>query len=283
MKIVVAETAGFCMGVERAVDLALKNSDGANKPLYTLGPLIHNHQTMEMLKSHNVTSISEEENPTTDRSLLVRAHGIPPKTEKEYREKGYELIDGTCPKVRTVHKVIEKYRKTDHEIVITGDDGHAEVVGLMGYADGHGHLINNLDELPTLPESMQKICVVSQTTFNSHDFDIISDAIADKYPKANVIIRKTICAATDERQTEIIALRDKMDAIIVVGGRHSANTIRLAEIAGETGVPVFHIEEAQELDIAKLAGYGTVAVTAGASTPRWLVEKVVDLIEEYHN
>ncbi len=281
MKITVAETAGFCMGVERAVDMALKNSENGEKELYTLGPLIHNTQTIEMLEQNNVTPLPDgatsEESGTP---LLVRAHGIPPQKEEEYSEKGFDLIDGTCPKVKVVHNVIKKYRKQDFSIVITGDEGHAEVIGLMGYADPEGYLIGSIEEVATLPENLDKICVVSQTTFNMIEYDEVVEAIRLRYPNAEVEAKKTICKATDDRQTEVVEVRDATEMMVVVGGRHSANTMRLAEIAGHTGKKVVHIEDTAELKADDFKGYSHVGITAGASTPGWLVQQVVDTINE---
>lgn len=269
------------MGVERAVHLALKNSDSGKKELYTLGPLIHNTQTIQMLEKNNVTPLpTDDVNVPAGTNLLIRAHGIPPKTEKEFRERGYDLIDGTCPKVKLVHRVITKYKDLGYDIVITGDEGHAEVIGLMGYTDGHGHLISGIDEIDSLPKDMKKICIVSQTTFNLVEYDEVVDAIKAAYPDADVIGEKTICSATDKRQTEVIDVRDHTEMMVVVGGKHSANTLRLAEMAGETGKPVLHIEEKGELKKEHFDGIECLGITAGASTPGWLVEEVVEKIKE---
>lgn len=281
MKITVAKTAGFCMGVERAVHLALKNSDNGNKELYTLGPLIHNTQTIKMLEKNNVTPLPVDDvTVPTGTNLLVRAHGIPPKTEAEYKKKGYKLIDGTCPKVKLVHRVITKYKDLGYDIVITGDEGHAEVIGLMGYAEGHGHLISGIDEIAMLPKEMKKICIVSQTTFNMVAYDEIVEKIRQSYPDADVIGEKTICSATDRRQMEVIDVCSVTEMMVVVGGKHSANTLRLAEMAGECGKPVVHIEDTSELKREHFKGVEHIGVTAGASTPGWLVEEVVEKIKE---
>lgn len=281
MKITIAKTAGFCMGVERAVHLALKNSDNGNKELYTLGPLIHNTQTIKMLEKNNVTPLPVDDiNMPTGTNLLIRAHGISPKIEEEYKEKGYHLIDGTCPKVKLVHRVITKYKDLGYDIVITGDEGHAEVIGLMGYAEGHGHLIGGIEEVKNLPTDLQKICIVSQTTFNMIEYDEVVEEIRKAYPEADVACEKTICSATDKRQTEVVDVCEKAEMMVIVGGKHSANTLRLTEMAAESGKPVVHIEDTDELTKEHFHNITHIGITAGASTPGWLVEEVVDKIKE---
>lgn len=280
MKITVAKTAGFCMGVERAVHLALKNSDNGEKKLYTLGPLIHNNQTIKMLEKNNVTPLPVDDvNVPTGTNILIRAHGIAPKIEEEYRNKGYNLIDGTCPKVKLVHRVITKYKDRGYDIVITGDEGHAEVIGLMGYAEGHGHLIGSVSDISNLPRDMEKICIVSQTTFNMAEYDEVVSEINKQFPHANVIGEKTICSATDKRQTEVVDVCAMTEMMVIVGGKHSANTLRLAEMAGESGKPVVHIEDTAELTKEHFVNVKHVGITAGASTPGWLVEEVVEKIK----
>lgn len=269
------------MGVERAVHLALKNSDNGNKKLYTIGPLIHNTQTIKMLENNNVTPLpANDVDVPMGANLLVRAHGISPQTEAEYKDKGYELIDGTCPKVKLVHRVITKYKDLGYNIIITGDEGHAEVIGLMGYTEGYGYLIGGVDDITSLPKDMKKVCIVSQTTFNMVEYDDVVAKIKEAYPDADVVGEKTICSATDKRQTEVIDVRNMTEMMIVVGGKHSANTLRLAEMAGETGKPVVHIEDTAELNANHFVGVKHVGITAGASTPGWLVEEVVQRIEE---
>lgn len=281
MEITIAKTAGFCMGVERAVHLALKNSDNGKKELYTLGPLIHNTQTIKMLEKNNVTPLPVDGvNVPKGTNLLIRAHGISPYIENEYRNKGYNLIDGTCPKVKLVHRVITKYKDLGYDIIITGDEGHAEVIGLMGYTEGHGHLIGSVDEIGTLPNNLKKICIVSQTTFNMVEYDDVVDKIRLAYPDSDVICEKTICSATDRRQTEVIDVCAMTEMMVIVGGKHSANTLRLAEMAGQSGKPVVHIEDTTELTADHFTNVRHIGITAGASTPGWLVEEVVDKIKD---
>lgn len=275
MKIIIANTAGFCMGVKRAVDLALENAGKVPGGLKTIGPLIHNRQTVEMLKERGVTDIDNNDNDGRPCTLLIRAHGIPPETERKYIARRHAIIDGTCPKVKTVQKVIARYRDEGYRIVITGDEGHAEVTGLLGYAGKSGLLIHTPEEVDTLPP-LEKVCLVSQTTFDRNTFDRIAEAIRSRFKAGDVVVKKTICAATDLRQAETEALAKQVDALIVVGGKNSANTQRLATIARTCGTPTQLVETEDEIDWQAIARCKILGVTAGASTPNWMIKRVTD-------
>jgi (E)-4-hydroxy-3-methyl-but-2-enyl pyrophosphate reductase len=278
MKIIVAKTAGFCMGVKRAVDLALENAGKFPDGLKTIGPLIHNQQTLAMLRQRKVAEFDESIDGARPTTLLVRAHGIPPETQARYTGKGHAIIDGTCPKVKTVHRVIERYRSEGFSIVIAGDRGHAEVIGLLGYAGEAGYLINSVEDIASLPD-LERICLVAQTTFDRTAFDVIAAEILDRYKGREVIIKKTICAATDQRQAETEGLARLVDAVIVVGGKNSANTRRLAEIARNCGTPTLLVETEEEIQWNDIAYCKTIGVTAGASTPNWMIKRVTDYLQ----
>jgi len=278
MKIIVAQAAGFCMGVKMAVDRALELSDDRASATWTLGPLIHNKQTIDMLRQRGVSALDEENLPPAPSKLLIRAHGVPPEVMEKYKALGYDIVDGTCPKVKTVHKVIERHRRMGYEIIITGDEGHAEVIGLLGYAGDKGHLIQTLDDVDGLPR-FGKVCLVSQTTFGRVLFDEIAEKIKVKYSGSDVIVKKTICSATDQRQAETQRLARSVDALIVVGGKNSANTQRLAKIGQECGVHTQAVETEEEIEWEPLSGCRRVGVTAGASTPNWMIKRVCDHLQ----
>jgi (E)-4-hydroxy-3-methyl-but-2-enyl pyrophosphate reductase len=278
MKIIIAKTAGFCMGVKRAVDMALENAGNIPDGLRTIGPLIHNRQTLAMLRQRKVAEFDEPIDGARPSTLIIRAHGIPPELQERYAGKGHSIIDGTCPKVKTVHKVIERYRTEGFSIVIAGDRGHAEVTGLLGYAGDSGYLVNSAAEVGSLPD-LNKICLVAQTTFDRTAFDVIAAKILDRYKGREVVIKKTICAATDQRQTETEALARQVDAVIVVGGKNSANTRRLAEIARNCGTPTMLVETEEEINWNDIASCKTVGITAGASTPNWMIKRVTDYLQ----
>ncbi|MBD3316927.1 MAG: 4-hydroxy-3-methylbut-2-enyl diphosphate reductase, partial [Chitinivibrionales bacterium] len=275
MRIIIAETAGFCMGVRRAVDLAVDHSTGGSTKIFTLGPLIHNRQTVAMLRDRGVETLDEKTSPSPSARILIRAHGVPPQKREYYEHLGHPIIDGTCPKVTTVHRVITRYREQGYAIVVAGDEGHAEVVGLMGYAGSAGHRVQSPQDIDNLPD-FKKVCLVSQTTFDRETFDEIAARLKRRYEGSEAIVRKTICSATNKRQKETRELASKVDAIIVVGGKHSANTLRLANICQKYAPITLHIENEQEIEWETLAGCGTIGVTAGASTPNWLINRVAE-------
>ena len=265
------------MGVRRAVDLALECSCKSKENIYTLGPLIHNNQTVQMLKERGIISLEESDTPPKNSTVLIRAHGVAPNVQKLW-EESCKIIDGTCPKVKAVHKVIEKYQNMGYTIIIAGDSGHAEVIGLQGYAQNKAYIINKPEDIKKLPE-LKKICLVSQTTFDSSLFDDISKEIQKHFNNnCDIIIKKTICSATEQRQNEIKELAKKVDTIIIVGGKNSANTKRLASIAESSKKPVQWVETENEILWEKLANCKTIGITAGASTPNWMIRRITDYI-----
>ena len=272
MKILVAETAGFCWGVRRALDQAVDLAKKADGPVQTFGPLIHNAQVLEELTEQNiqaVNSLSEIRGGT----VLVRAHGIRPEVFDQLRATGADVYDATCPLVRKVQKIIMKYGNDGYDVVVVGDDHHAEVVGLRGYAAGRCFVVANEKEAESLPE-FDKVCVVSQTTQNDDTFARTVDVIKQK---ARLIrSTNTVCEPTRDHQRETIDLARRVDLMVVVGGRHSANTCRLADLAAQEGPRVLHIETEAELKTSDFAGCNAVGVTAGASTPEWMINRVVE-------
>jgi len=277
MKILVADTAGFCWGVRRALDQAVDLAKKIDGPVQTFGPLIHNAQVMEELTEQNIHSV-ENITEITGGTVLVRAHGIRPDTFAQLRASGADVYDATCPLVRKVQKIITKYANDDYDVVIVGDDHHAEVVGLRGYTKGQCFVVADEKEAETLP-TFDKVCVVSQTTQNDDTFARTVEVIKQK---ARIIrATNTVCEPTRDHQRETIDLARQVDLMIVVGGRHSANTCRLADLAAKEGVRVLHIETDEELKESDLAACQTIGVTAGASTPEWMINRVVEKLEAF--
>ena len=274
-RVKVAKTAGFCMGVRRAMKAVLEAARTSEGEISVLGPLVHNHQAMEMLAARRVKVLSAPEEARGG-VVCLRAHGVPPEIKEALLRPGLEVMDLTCPHVRKAQRIVERHAAKGDEILILGDPGHAEVVGLLGYARGKGHVISSREDLEDLPP-MERVCVVAQTTQSRRRFEELEPLIRKRFPRAEIF--DTVCSATDERQAEVRALAREVDAVLVVGGRHSANTVRLVEIAREEGVPAFHIETAAELDRKTLSGFRTIGVTAGASTPNWVFRAVVDEAE----
>ena len=280
MRIKLANTAGFCPGVRRAMNLILEAANKKKGPLYTYGPLIHNPQAIEMLASKGVQVLEPGDEPASGEqgaTVIIRSHGVAPEERKKIRSWGARVGDATCPRVSRVQSIIKKHVRQGYIPIIIGDRGHSEVTGLLGYAGPQGRVVETTDEIKDLPDA-EKVCVVAQTTQDVKVFRRIARAIKEKYPHA--LIFDTICDATGHRQNEAQSLAEEVDAMIVVGGHNSANTRRLAEICRQTGTPAFHVETADELEAGELAQYGTVGVTAGASTPNWMIQEVVDWLED---
>ena len=275
MKIEIAKSAGFCMGVRRAVELVL---DAANKypaPIYTFGPLIHNPQVLSMLEEKRISVLKEIPDKGVG-TVLIRAHGIPPETKEQLKKTGFSVIDATCPHVIKVQTIIRKFARQGYRSIIIGDKDHPEVIGLLGYAGDKGIVINHQEELEALP-IFEKAIIVAQTTQNSTFFTRVTDWAQKKAPHYKLF--NTICDATERRQSEVRELAAESDAMIVVGGRNSGNTNRLVEIVRKMGKPVFHVETENELDPQALADAQTIGITAGASTPSWIIKKVFRSLE----
>jgi (E)-4-hydroxy-3-methyl-but-2-enyl pyrophosphate reductase len=277
MSVILAETAGFCMGVKRAVDLVLDIAQRKGKAnIYTYGPLIHNPQTVELLRNRGVIPIRRlDEIPDSEQeaTLVIRAHGISPDERKKIREKGVRIIDATCPRVAHVQAIIKKHARKDDTILIIGDANHPEVMGLLGYAYGKGMILNSLDDVAHLPD-LERVCVVAQTTQNIDQFNEIVAALRERF--ADAVVFDTICDSTDKRQSEVKRMAAQADAMVVVGGRNSANTMQLARLSELAGTPTFHIETVDDLEKIPVDSYRRIGVSAGASTPNWIIDRVMD-------
>jgi 4-hydroxy-3-methylbut-2-enyl diphosphate reductase len=272
----VANTAGFCWGVKNAMDIAMKTARETDGPVYTHGPLIHNPQVIEMLEGKDIYAVNDA--ATLERgTVIIRTHGVTPQTRRSLKERGLNVTDATCPLVARVQGIIKKHASKGYSTIIIGDKGHAEVVGLEGYAQGRGHVISSAEEARGLP-AMDKVCVVAQTTCDIVKYRGIVEAIKERWPDAAVL--ETICDATLARQDEVRTLSREVDAMVVVGGKSSANTARLAGIAREACPVVFLIETEDELDPVETLKFGRIGVTAGASTPTWMIERVRDRIAD---
>ena len=262
--------------MDNALDAANK-AGSDDSAVYTEGPLIHNPQVLEKLEKQGIRALNEDTNLSKS-TVVIRAHGITPKRRQELEASGAEISDATCPRVKRVQSIIEENANEGYSTIIVGDEGHAEVTGLLGYTDGKGYVVSSPDEVSRLPD-MEKICIVAQTTQDMNTFAAIAEKLKQRYENHRVF--DTICSSTSRRQEEVISLSEEVDAIVVVGGRGSANTNRLVQISEKRGMPTFLVETEQELNLKKLADYGVIGVTAGASTPNWLLQRVVDKVQNY--
>ena len=277
MKIIIAKTAGFCMGVRRAVEMVLDAPQKHEGPINTYGPLIHNPQVLKLLEEKGIKAISDIPEKGSG-TILIRAHGVPPEDKKRLKNTGFKVIDATCPRVIKVQTIIRKHAKQGYASIIIGDKDHPEVAGLMGYAGENGFVVDSLEELDALPQ-LEHAIIVAQTTQNKLFFDDVKKWAAQKYPHYKIF--NTICDSTARRQSEVRRLADDVDAIIVVGGHNSGNTKRLAETARQTGKPTYHIETESELDLDALAPAKHIGVTAGASTPNWIIKRIYRTLETF--
>jgi len=277
MKILIAKTAGFCMGVRRAVEMVLDAPGKHKTPIFTYGPLIHNPQVLNLLKGKGISVINDIPEHGTG-TILIRAHGVPPQAKEKLRASGFKVIDATCPRVIKVQTIIRTHTRRGYEAVIIGDKDHPEVVGLLGYAGEKGHVVGTLEDFEALPP-FDKAIIVAQTTQNTLFFESVKSYVRERFPHYQIF--DTICDSTEKRQSEVKRLAESVDALIVVGGRNSGNTQRLAEIAVQSGKPAYHIETESELkEFENLAAARCIGITAGASTPNWVIKRVFRTLEE---
>ena len=275
MKVVLASTAGFCIGVKRALEMVLKAINENQPKIYTYGPLIHNPQVLELLRERGITILKPgEEIPAG--LVVIRAHGIPPQERRLLEQAGGRIIDATCPRVAKVQAIIRRWAAKGCATLIVGDADHPEVRGLMGYTEARGYVVSTSRDVADLPD-LNELIVVAQTTQSESQFEARVREITARFPQAQIF--NTICDATASRQAEVQELSRQAEALVVVGGRNSGNTQRLVEISQGTGIPTYHVETEQELDLVEISRYQTVAVTAGASTPNWLIGNVVNTLK----
>jgi len=267
------------MGVRRAVNLVLKALNANQTPLYTYGPLIHNPQTLELLSRLGVRVIKRVDEEVPKGYCVIRAHGVPPQ-EKKALEKRHFVIDGTCPRVQKVQALASRAVSQGKTVIIIGDREHAEVKGILGYSEGRGFVVSSLKDLKTLPE-LKDYVILSQTTQDEEVFKMLSQEILSRFPGGEVI--NTICNATEVRQREVKRLCSECEAILVIGGKFSANTNRLAQIARAEGKEAFLVESKEELPLKELEKFKTLGITAGASTPNWLINEIVDTLKSKFN
>lgn len=276
MKVLLADEYGFCFGVERAVDM-VEDAIEAGDTVRTLGPLIHNEQEMQRLGFQGVTTIAEPVQIQRGETAVIRAHGVTPQVQQELEARASKVVDATCPFVTRVQKLAARAAEQDRHVIIVGSPDHPEMIGVKGYAPDHAFIIQDESEVAGLPW-LRKPLVVSQTTIKAKTFFDTAEAIKAKTDD-EVQVVNTICSATRDRQDAARALSNMVDAFYVIGGRHSSNSLKLVAVCKENCDKSFLIETDDEIDVGDLDGVTTVGVTAGASTPEWLIRKVVSKLE----
>ncbi len=284
MKIEIGKYAGFCDGVKNAVEKSFLCSIETNETIYVDGELIHNPQTIEMLKKNGVISLEENLPPDElkDKKVIIRAHGVSPKRLDELKGVCKSVTNLTCKYVSYVQSIVKKYSRLGYRAIVVGKSTHPEVVGIMGFvAEGSdGYVVMNDSDVQALPKDNKNIIVVSQTTMQNEMFEDLANQLKEYYSESSdVIIKNTICSATSLRQEEVKELAERNDLVLVIGGSKSSNTKRLYEIASAIK-EARYIEQESDVDKIDFTGYEKIAITAGASTPDWLIESIVNKLYE---
>ena len=277
MNVKVAESAGFCFGVRRGVNLVYEQTETPGK-IYTYGPIIHNEEVVSDLEKKGVRVVErlEELDTLPKGRMIIRSHGVSRQIEETMREKGFEILDATCPFVKKIHRIVSEYSKDGYHIVIIGNANHPEVEGIRGWCDPKDTtIIETVEDAENFSlYEKRKVCVVSQTTFNNNKFEKLVEIIQKKCYYIDICILNTICNATFERQSEARKLAKESQAMIVIGGKHSSNTQKLFEICKEECNNTYYIQTLEDLDTTGFGGLEHVGITAGASTPNNIIEEV---------
>ena len=276
MKLTIAKSAGYCFGVKRAVNMVYQEAEEAKVPVYTYGPIIHNEEVVRDLKQrgvHVVRELKELENLPKGK-IIIRSHGISRREHEAMKACGFEVLDATCPFVLKIHRLVEKYSKEGYRIVIAGNEHHPEVEGILGWVEGQpAYTVTSQEDIEKLPlKEGEKVCLVAQTTFNYNKFQELVEIFLKKGYDISVV--NTICNATEERQTEAKDIAAKVDAMIVIGGKHSSNTRKLYEICCKECAHTCLIQTLDDLDLKQFQSFRSVGITAGASTPNTIIKEV---------
>lgn len=281
MNVELAKTAGFCFGVKRAVDTVytqIKSQNG--EKIYTYGPIIHNDEVIKDLERQAVTVLNSQEEleNLSEGTVIIRSHGVPKYVCELLDEKGIRYVDATCPFVKKIHKIVQEESAKGSHIIIIGNGTHPEVEGIRGWAGENVTIIQNAQEAKAfeLEDEKQKVCIVSQTTFNYNKFKELVEIITEK--RYDIIVLNTICNATKERQEEARDIASRVEAMIVIGDKKSSNTQKLFEICSNACADTYYIQTLDDLNGNQLRSVETVGITAGASTPNNIIEEVQNYV-----
>ena len=276
MKVEVAKSAGFCFGVQRAVDSVYSEIEKGKKPIYTFGPIIHNEQVVADLETKGIKVINtvDELKKLNEGTVVIRSHGVPKEIYDILEKQHINIVDATCPFVKKIHNIVSDESKKDKVIIIIGNNNHPEVEGIKGWVEGPVLVINEEEQIEKIGDLKNKsVCIVSQTTFNHNKFKYLVEIIKKKGYDINVV--NTICNATHVRQVEAQKIASKVDAMIVIGGKRSSNTQKLYDICKEECNNTYYIQTLDDLDLCELESLESIGITAGASTPKNIIEEVV--------
>ena len=303
MRVELAEKAGYCFGVNRAVDMVYQEIIKDKDPVYTYGPIIHNEEVIRDMEDRGVHVINslEEARELPKGHVIIRSHGVTQKEYKTLEANGFVVVDATCPFVKRIHQLVHEFSKKGYFIVVIGDVSHPEVKGIVGWSDKeHTAVVGNAEEAQNLSlDDFEKICIVSQTTFNFNNFQDLVEIIRKKrYDKksyggetvpqhisieqkdGSLIVHNTICSATQERQEAARELSQNVDAMFVIGGTSSSNTRKLYEICSENCKNTYFIQTKEDLECSEFPRFDYVGITAGASTPKNIIEEVQKYVRD---
>ena len=275
MEVIVAKTAGFCFVVKRAVEQVYEQIEKADRPVYTFGPIIHNEQVVEDLAQKGVRVIDTEEEleAVRDAIVIIRSHGVGKHIYDLLERNGVTVVDATCPFVKKIHRIVQEQQAAGRRVIIVGNPEHPEVQGIRGWGNEGTLVVETADQIENLPVSTKdKLCIVAQTTFNYNKFQ----DLVEKFEKKgyDILVLNTICNATQERQVEAKQIAASVDAMIVIGGQSSSNTRKLYEICSSECENTYFIQTLDDLDLQSVSSVRSVGITAGASTPNYIIEEV---------
>ncbi len=277
MEVIVAKTAGFCFGVERAVNKVYEQIEKTSQPIYTYGPIIHNEEVVKDLEAKGVKLIADRKELEAltegEGVIIIRSHGVSREVYEIAEKKGLTIVDATCPFVKKIHRLVERECAAGNQVVIIGNEQHPEVEGIKGWGDAHTVVIQTPEEVEDfVPKAGAKLSIVSQTTFNYNKFK----ELVEKFFKKgyDILVLNTICNATQERQVEAKEIASKVDAMIVIGGKNSSNTQKLYEICLKECKHTYYIQTLGDFDPESVNSVRNVGITAGASTPKNIIEEV---------
>ena len=275
MEVIVAKTAGFCFGVERAVNQVYDQIKHGSGPIYTLGPIIHNEGVVRDLEEKGVKVLNSENeiSALTEGTVIIRSHGVGKHIYDMLKAQGVRIVDATCPFVKKIHRIVQEQNLQGRRVIIIGDETHPEVEGIKGWGDARTMVVKNEEQMEKLPSfTGEKLCIVSQTTFNYNKFK----DLVEKFEKKgyDILVLNTICNATQERQVEAERIASQVDAMIVIGGKNSSNTRKLYEICQKECKDTYYIQTLDDLNPESVNSVRSVGITAGASTPKKIIEEV---------
>lgn len=280
IEIIITKSAGFCFGVKRAINIATDCADGEHTkdaPIYTLGPIIHNPQVVKSLEVSSNISPRKTIEDMDSGTVIIRSHGVKLEELGAAKSKGLKIVDATCPFVKKTHELVKELTDDGYLVVVVGEKDHPEVQGIISYGNKDIIVAASVDELKNLPK-VEKIGVVAQTTQSEEKLNEITDFCLTRAEELKIC--NTICSATSVRQEDSVELSKDVDCMIVVGGKNSANTRRLVDICSSIQPRTHHIEVATEIDPTWLEGVERLGVTAGASTPEWIITEVIARLKE---